>query len=136
MSLAPRERRRATHPKRNFRKFSMIGSKAVMGNLVGDSGSPKYISGKEDREHPMAVAMLFCVVDSVAIVRRAVLWKLISSPVARAKSWSVSFSRKVAASLAAAIMRVSSAYWSVTGGSFVLSGWQRTLGWKALAISL
>ena len=64
----------------------MIGSKAVRGSLVGESGRPRYTSGKEDKEQPIIVAMLFCVEESVAMVRRAVFWKLMTSPVARAKS--------------------------------------------------
>ena len=64
----------------------MIGSKAVRGSLVGERGRPRYISGKEDKEHPIAAAMLFCVAESEAVVRSAVFWKLITSPVARAKS--------------------------------------------------
>ena len=41
----------------------MIGSKAVRGSLVGERGRPRYISGKDDKERPIAVAMLFCVIS-------------------------------------------------------------------------
>ena len=55
-------------------------------------------------------------------MRSAVFWKLITNPVARAKSCRVFLSVVVAASLAAAIISVSSAYCKVTGVHLVGEG--------------
>ena len=86
--------------------------------------------------HPIDAAMLFWVRSSVAMVRSEVFWKLMTRPVARAKSCRVFLRIVVAATLAAAIISVSSAYCRVTGGSFERRGWHSSFCLKACAISL